>query len=1069
MNFSNFFIEKLTETDSSLALGSKKPATNPFLFQDIIKVCEQENAVQNAAVLEAGKTEPALEIFAPTEHVIKVSPEEFTSLTHLITSLISQNAELQPTETKHKIEDANITKLQFIVYEEKLVELASQFIDGTSFSLIPLTEINNSSEISKQLTVSYKSGSNKLSVTVNPIKVDENYTSKVINDEFSFVNKLIVNEGLLQNVPFSLKNDAEPVEEELSLIEDHAAEETVETVSIEEIKAGASEKVFYKAEIIKIEVPESESNLIKGLQSNNSPTELLNMLFQQNGKQISEGMAISNTPPSLFENIDVEKLNKLNTQPETKAAAENTQLPLVSTFGEINGSVNEAKTESKKETVTKLNNNIGSKSAAITDVKQQKDEQNFMVRGTKENAVSNKTSSASLNDLMDGLTDEEKSVFKNFAASGEIREIKYESNIKEAQTDSSIKISAKTTASVGQKISKEAQPSVQVDEETISGKATTYEPAKNDGALEQVDANERVSTSTKLPKQMEEVAGKAVTQEKTPVTENKTAAYDTFGKADSTKPAEVKENVKAESFINNEIASEKSVAQEKPSVVESKTVGRETFGKVDSTKPVEVKENVKVESFVNNEIAAEKPVAQEKPLVVESKTAAYETFGKADSTKPAEVKENGNVKPLNNVEVIKEKQTSVEEAATRELDDKEILVKKEESNNDKAATGEIVKDTAPKKVEGRPKLISKEEFLAAKTLNQAALPKVAVEEKTATEKVITPKAEVALAVAEETVETKAQTVQPETGKKATEVSGEGKLFVKVPTKASIKVDKSNKEEVETKPQTGNSLSKEVKANDAGLAFQKEEKIIAETAKTVSLKNEKGEQVAANVNAEVSPSTKEKTAQVKTDVETKEQTTVHTKETKQTQDAQTNQQSDKENSKSNSSETFKNHLNQAVTSDKNFEVENLKPQVEAKQSHEAFKTVKQHEILPEFSKLILQGEKQTMTLQLTPENLGKVKLTVDMIENQIVTKIEVENEQVKQFVQSNIEQLKQNMQSAGIPLTNVNVSLADDQKNQKVFTQKKKSLSRDEKEDVIEETKMNGPKKQMGYNTYEFTA
>ena len=159
MNFSNFFIEKLAETESSLTIGSKKPVTNPFLFQDIIKVCEQENAAQNVTVLEAGKTESTLEIFAPTENVIKVSPEEFTSLTQLIASLISQNAELQPTETKHKIEDADITKLQFIVPEEKLVELTSKFIDGTSFSLIPLNEINNSSEISKQLTVSYKSGS----------------------------------------------------------------------------------------------------------------------------------------------------------------------------------------------------------------------------------------------------------------------------------------------------------------------------------------------------------------------------------------------------------------------------------------------------------------------------------------------------------------------------------------------------------------------------------------------------------------------------------------------------------------------------------------------------------------------------------------------------------------------------------------------------------------------------------------------------------------------------------------------------------------------------------------------
>lgn len=968
MNFSNFFIEKLTETESSLSLGSKKPAANPFLFQDIIKVCEQENAAQTGTALETGKTEQTLEIFAQTENVIKVSPEEFSSLTQLIASLISEDRELQPTETKHKIEDADITKLQFIVPEERLVELTSKFIDRTNFSLIPLAESTNASEITKPLTVSYKSGSNKLSITINPIKVDENYTSKVINDELSFVNKLMVNEGLLLNNSIVVKDDSKLAEQEIVLPEGSIVDENPETISFEEKKNDAGEKVFYKAEIIKIETPQSENepNFSIVASESNSKTDLFNVskLFQQTEKATAdEAVSSDKNTSNLFVGFDIQKPGKLNTASEAKPFDSSLNKTVIGNTQPQFESITNSTAEVKHENTAELEKSNTPKAAANTTIEKSQSVPSVLVGTTKENVTNDKSLPTVLNDLMAGLTDEEKSVFKSFAESGEIKEIKYES---------APKILADTIKPVEQKISSETLPNV-------------------------------------------------------------------------------------------------NVAQEKSPVVEGKTSVNVTFAKDESVTPVEVKESSNAKSFVNKEVTAEKPVAQEKPFVVESKTAVNTTMAKDDSIKPIEVKENGNVKPLSNVEVITEKQTSVESAATKESDDKEILVKKEVSNNDKAVKGEIVKDAATKKNEGRPKLVSKEEFLAAKTLNQVAQPKVAAEEKTFAEKIITPKAEVALAVAEETVETKVQTVQPEADKKTTEISGDGKLFVKVSAKASIKVDKSNKDEVETKQQTGNGLSREVKTDDAEYAFQKEEKIIAETAKTVSLKNEKGEQVVVSVNTETQSSSKEKHAQVQADNDSKEQTTVNTKEVKHTSEQQANQQSDKESGKSNSSETFKNHLNQAVTSDKNFEVENLKPQLEAKQAHEAFKTVKQQEIMPEFSKLILQGEKQTMTLQLTPENLGKVKLTVDMIENQIVTKIEVENEQVKQFVQSNIEQLKQNMQSAGIPLTNVNVSLADDQRNQKVFSQKKKSLSRDEKEDVIEETKMNDSKKKMGYNTYEFTA
>mgnify|MGYP001587111131 CR=1 FL=1 len=143
--------------------------------------------------------------------------------------------------------------------------------------------------------------------------------------------------------------------------------------------------------------------------------------------------------------------------------------------------------------------------------------------------------------------------------------------------------------------------------------------------------------------------------------------------------------------------------------------------------------------------------------------------------------------------------------------------------------------------------------------------------------------------------------------------------------------------------------------------------------------------------------------------------------------------------------------------------------ELKTSHDVPKIIKTHEIIPEFSKIIQTGEKQSMTFQLTPENLGKVKLIVELIDNQINTRIEVENEQVKQFIQSNLEQLKQNLQSSGIQLSTVNVSLTEsEQKFAKGFAQRKKSGERVSKVKANDE-ETHPTQKSLGYNTYEFLA
>ncbi len=185
------------------------------------------------------------------------------------------------------------------------------------------------------------------------------------------------------------------------------------------------------------------------------------------------------------------------------------------------------------------------------------------------------------------------------------------------------------------------------------------------------------------------------------------------------------------------------------------------------------------------------------------------------------------------------------------------------------------------------------------------------------------------------------------------------------------------------------------------------------------------------------------------------------------DALTNQRENKDFANRNANDFQKNTL---LPNSSGAAVEKTQFTPELKAVPDATKIIKANEIIPELSKIVQQGEKQTITFQLLPESLGKVKLTVDMVANNLNARIEVENEQVKQFIQSNIDQLKQNFQSNGIQLNTVNISLADyNQRNAKTFVPRKKFSSRYIKDETVEKTNSTVSRRSMGYNTYEFLA
>jgi hypothetical protein len=185
------------------------------------------------------------------------------------------------------------------------------------------------------------------------------------------------------------------------------------------------------------------------------------------------------------------------------------------------------------------------------------------------------------------------------------------------------------------------------------------------------------------------------------------------------------------------------------------------------------------------------------------------------------------------------------------------------------------------------------------------------------------------------------------------------------------------------------------------------------------------------------------------------------------DTQTKSQDDKDFQKQKFAEIIRNNPVQNSTNTNDFEIEKIKTFTDLKTVNETVKTINVSDIIPEFSKVIQQNEKQSLTFQLTPDNLGKVKLVVDLVQNQINTRIVVENSQIKQFIQSNVDQLKQSLSSSGIDLNSVNISLADhEQKSNKSFSPRKKINGKLESINPTD-NQQELAKKTMGYNTYEY--
>lgn len=143
--------------------------------------------------------------------------------------------------------------------------------------------------------------------------------------------------------------------------------------------------------------------------------------------------------------------------------------------------------------------------------------------------------------------------------------------------------------------------------------------------------------------------------------------------------------------------------------------------------------------------------------------------------------------------------------------------------------------------------------------------------------------------------------------------------------------------------------------------------------------------------------------------------------------------------------------------------------ETKNLNDSIKTIRSSEIVKEISTFVKHGAANTITFKVFPENLGKIKVSLDVADQIAKATIEVDTEVVKQIVQSNIEILKQSLTQNGITVTSINVSLAGNQeKHNRPLENKRKSEENSDKE-IIETDNDSLLRKNMGYNTYEYLA
>ena len=87
---------------------------------------------------------------------------------------------------------------------------------------------------------------------------------------------------------------------------------------------------------------------------------------------------------------------------------------------------------------------------------------------------------------------------------------------------------------------------------------------------------------------------------------------------------------------------------------------------------------------------------------------------------------------------------------------------------------------------------------------------------------------------------------------------------------------------------------------------------------------------------------------------------------------------------------------------------------------------------ESAKVVLQEGKSEMTLQLKPENLGRLSVEIVTERGMMVARFEAESQQVKEIIESSLSQLKDALESQGLNVQGFSVSVSQQDAQRQAF-------------------------------------
>lgn len=127
------------------------------------------------------------------------------------------------------------------------------------------------------------------------------------------------------------------------------------------------------------------------------------------------------------------------------------------------------------------------------------------------------------------------------------------------------------------------------------------------------------------------------------------------------------------------------------------------------------------------------------------------------------------------------------------------------------------------------------------------------------------------------------------------------------------------------------------------------------------------------------------------------------------------------------------------------------------------------MVEEISDMVISEKKDKAVINLEPASLGKVKIMVELVDNKVAARVDVENQAAKEMLQNQIQFLKDALNSSGIQLGSLNIS---HQNNDPKGTRADKGKKQDDETVSTSKTKKEAKEdgsKNLGYNTYEYIA